>query len=108
MSMARNESRAIRELGSQGHDRVRKIIAAGPRLQSHVTCKHNRVRAFAFRCHNCATYGLNRMLKIDSNGKFAWKPERHTRRCDSDNCDFDSLNLLKDKWLNFRERMLRI
>src|SRR5918996_2886759 len=108
MSMARYESCDIGELGSQRHHRVRKVIAACARLQSHVTREHNRICAFAVRFGNCPAYRLNGILKIDSNGKLPWKPERHARRCDSDNCDFDALNFLNDKWLNFCERMVRI
>src|SRR5262245_35548475 len=108
MSMARYERCDIRELGSQRHHRVRKVIAARARLQSHVTCEHNCVRAFRFRFRNCAAYRLNGMLKLDSNRKLPRKPERHARGRDSDNCDFDASDFLYDEWLNFCERMLRI
>src|SRR5215471_284753 len=108
MSMARYESCDVRELGCQRHYCVREVIAAGARLEPHVTCEHNRVRAFAVRFRNCAAYRLNGILKINSNRKLPWKPERHAWRCDSDNRDFDALNLLHDKWLNLCERMLRI
>src|SRR5262249_24635261 len=108
MSMAGYESCDIRKLGSQSHHCVRKIIAARARLQSHVACEHNRVRAFAVRFRNCAAYRLNGMLKIYPNGKLARKPERHARCCDSDNSDFDAANFLNDEWLDLCERMLRI
>src|SRR5215471_18930433 len=108
MSMACYKSCDIRELGGQRHHRVRKVIAACARLQSHVTCEHNRVRAFALRLGNCATYRLNGMLKINSNRKLPWKPKRHPRSCDSNNCDLDALDVPNDKWFNLRKRMLRI
>src|SRR5215813_10062442 len=108
MSMARNKSCDIRELGSQRHHRVRKVIAARAWLQSHVTCEHNRVRAFALRLDNCAAYRLNGLLKIDSNRKLPWKPKRHPRSCDPNNCDLDSLDVPNDKRFNVRKWMLRI
>src|SRR5215831_16665880 len=108
MSMACYKSCDIRELGGQRHHRVREVVAACARLQSHVTCEHNRVRAFALRFYNCMSGGFDGVLKIDSNGKFPRKPERHARRSDSNNCDFDALNFLNDKWLNLCERMLGI
>src|SRR5262245_6209877 len=108
MSVASYESCDIRELESQRQHRVRKVIAAGARLQAHVTREHNRVCAFAVRFRNCAAYRLNGILKIDSNRTFPWKPKRHTGRRDSNNCDFDARNFPNNKWLNFCERMLRI
>src|SRR4029079_584677 len=105
MSMARYESCDIRELGGHRHHRVRKVIATRARLQSHVTCEDNRVRAFAFRFRYCAPHRLNRMFKIDSNRKLPRKPERHARCCDSDNCDFDALDFFNDEWLNLCERL---
>src|SRR5262245_59468215 len=106
MSMTRYESCDIRKLGGQCHHRVRKVIAACARFQSHVTREHNRVRAFSLRFRNCPTYRLNGILKIDSNGKLPRKPERHARRFDSDNIGFDALNFLNDEWLNLCKRML--
>src|SRR4051794_4578738 len=108
MSMARYESCDVREFGSHRHHRVREVIATSARLQSHVTCEDNRVRAFAFRFRYCAAHRLHRVLKIHSNRKLPWKPERHARRCDSDKCYFDALNFFNDEWLNLCERMLRI
>src|SRR5215471_4623641 len=108
MGVARYENCDLRKLGSQCHHRVRKVIAARARLQSHVTCQHNRVRAFAVRFRNCAAYRLNRMLKIEPNRKLPRKPERHTWCCDSDNSDFDTCNFLNDEWLNPCEGMLEI
>ena len=67
MSMTGDEHCDIRKFRSQCHHSVRKIIATRARLQSHVTCEHNRVCAFALRFCNCAANRLNRMLKIDSH-----------------------------------------
>ena len=79
MRMAGDERCDIRKFGSQCHHRVRKVIAACARLQSHVTCEHNRVRAVALRFRNCAAHRLDGMLKIDSARKLPRKPERHAR-----------------------------
>src|SRR5215217_2745485 len=108
MSMARYESGDIRKLGSQGHYRIRKVIAGCARLQPHMSSEHNRFRAFTLRFDDCAPHRFNGMLKIDSNGKLPWKPERHAGRCDSDNCNLDAVNFPNDKRLNLPERMLRI
>src|SRR3954464_4317848 len=103
MSMARYENCDIRKLGSHRHHRIREVIATRTRLQSHVTCEDNRVRALAFRFNNRTPYRLHRILKINSHRKLPRKPERHARRCDSDNCDFDPFDFLNDEWLNLCE-----
>ena len=48
------------------------------------------------------------MLKIDPARKFRPKPERHSRRRHSDNCNLDSSNFFQDVRLNSRERIFRI
>src|SRR5262245_9161372 len=48
------------------------------------------------------------MPKIKSPGKFRPKPKRHPGRCDADDCDLDSSNLLQNGRLNFYKWVLRV
>src|SRR5436190_9397829 len=93
---------------SQCHDAICKIVTAAAGFQSHVTSENNRVCAFALCSRDRATDGLDGMLKLNSTSKLRAKPKRHARRCNSNNRNFDSSDLLQDKGLDFCERMLRI
>src|SRR6266496_4705363 len=108
MRMAGDKHCDLRKFRRQSHYCIGKIIATSARLESHVTCQHDRVRASVFRPRNRAANGLDRMPKIKSPGKFGPKPKRHPRRGDADDCEFDTRNLLQNERLNFCKWMVCI
>ena len=94
MSVAGDKRRDFRKLRRERNDVVREVIAAGPRLQAHVTREHDCIRAFAFRFRDRAAYRFDRIGEIEVANEFRPKPKRHPRCRDSDNRDADSVELL--------------
>ena len=89
-------------------DSRRPVFATGARLQAHMTRQHHSICAFSLGLRNRAAHGLNGVLKANVAGEFRRKPKRHPRCGDSNDCDFDSCDLLQNERLNFRERMFRV
>src|SRR6266480_2665028 len=98
---------SLMRVTSYEHCSLGKFIAAGAHLQSHVATEHDRICMFVL-CDGYRTADwFDRILKLDAARELPAEPERHSRRCHSNDREPNPRDFFYDERLDLREWMFQ-